>query len=330
MTTERIPYFINKLAEKPENYQEICRQEVAYLKSSYTRHNRLSLATLKRAYSRYRNLVRESFDGEFVKEAIGYFTLTEQENIEYITKAKASVDKDVESIEQKQIDAEGLVARAEELLEEKGYLRVCLGLALLTGRRPTELLYSGRFFPSTERSEAIEYAQEYLAGQENKNLADETFLEERVRKIGECEFLYFVGQLKQADSIWRARQPLPIPILTDADRILNGLEKLRELKDFSKLELTSNEAERGLTIEDKVHNLTNSALNRKTTGCKHPKVFGDLLPADKCNCKGLRSAYATICHAWYGTGGFTLYFARILGHSERSNSTSEAYYDFTL
>jgi hypothetical protein len=91
-----------------------------------------------------------------------------------------------------------IIARAEKLLHSDRWDDLVVGLALTTGRRLTELLKTGRFFPKGR----------YM--------------------------LVFDGQLKRRDL---GLKPYEIPVLVDAELVLTAWRRLRSLEDTSKLEI---------------------------------------------------------------------------------------------
>jgi telomere resolvase len=91
-----------------------------------------------------------------------------------------------------------LVARAEQLLRSDRWDDLVTGLAVVSGRRLTELLKTGRFFPHTAST------------------------------------VIFDGQLKRRDLDLK---PYEIPVLVPAEVVLSAWRKLRALEDGTKLDL---------------------------------------------------------------------------------------------
>lgn len=325
MTVERIPYFIKKLAETPEKYERICQDEIIYLRQGFTSERGLSLNSLMRSYSRYRNQIKESFDGDKTVRYCEFFTLSEDEAVKYLgEKTEARRDR-MRGMSANTINPDELINKAQELIKAPGYYKILLGLCLLTGRRPTELLYSAGLFPPHQKTEAYNYAQNYLADEFHQILMSDDELQTRLVDIGESEWVFFAGQLKQTDSIWRAPQPFPIPLLAPTDRVLEAFVKLRRLKNFESISFTQKDVANGLTFEDKIHQLTASELNKQ---CK--KVYKDLLPPKSLTVKSLRAAYATICYDWFADCSEPLYFSLILGHRQDSEATAASYRIFSI
>ncbi|MGF1489398.1 MAG: protelomerase family protein, partial [Prochloraceae cyanobacterium] len=84
-----------------------------------------------------------------------------------------------------------IIERATELLESNSWAKVAAGLIALTGRRPTEIAWSGNFTPESNYS------------------------------------LIFSGQLKKGAI---ESQSFSIPTLIEADRILVAFQRLRNLQ----------------------------------------------------------------------------------------------------
>jgi len=93
-------------------------------------------------------------------------------------------------------DPDRIAAVAAQLLESKRWDEIVVGLAAATGRRLTEVLKTGEFFPSTRYT------------------------------------VMFAGQLKRRDKILA---PYEIPTLVDASLVLQAWERLRTLVDCSQL-----------------------------------------------------------------------------------------------
>jgi hypothetical protein len=90
-----------------------------------------------------------------------------------------------------------IIARAEKLLQSNRWDDLVVGLALTTGRRLTELLKTGRFFPKSSFT------------------------------------LVFDGQLKRRDLDLK---PYEIPVLVHAEVVLAAWRRLRSLEDTSQLD----------------------------------------------------------------------------------------------
>ena len=91
-----------------------------------------------------------------------------------------------------------LIERADEILDGKSYIAIALGLVLLTGRRPIEVLKCGRF-----------------------------------SKVDGG--LKFSGQAKTKGSS-QSRDDYEIPCLTHPERVVEALSRIRQMKDFSSLD----------------------------------------------------------------------------------------------
>lgn len=330
MGISRIPQFIEAV-KVSDKVLAVCQQELDYLRDAYD-----SLQSFKRAVSRYRNRFKAELEGELLSTVLSAFRLTDSESKALQKIDRDSIAKDQLSQGQRRIDGDALINRAEQLLEANGYLKVCLGLCLLTGRRPVELLRSGKFHQANQVPQAIETALKTAKESNRQYLRVSTPDDVRnfVQTLGTDDYILFSGQAKQADSDSSALQPFPIPTLCNSVKVLKAIQKLREMKpEFQTLQLTAEQVEAGKTVNDILHSKTNKSLNDKVSGAKHPKVFGDIVPLEKCSAKGLRAAYAEICYAFNQPDesvGKSIYFSRILGHTENATATSQSYMDFIV
>jgi hypothetical protein len=282
MAINRIPEFIESLraAESANAVADLCKLEETYL------DNELATSSKKRAFTRYRNAIKETFGDNH--KALDFFRLSKKELTELgIAETKQVHTRHTTKRKERGfISANDLIVKAEELLDTSkskrpSYIQVALGLMLLTGRRATEILKTAQF-----------------------------------EKVSEFE-VRFTGQLKTKDSVNAQTAPYVIPVLSDSDTIINALQKLRDLRDFS-----------GLT-NDEVHSRSNKSLNESVK-----RHFGSIIPNPSV--KNLRQAYAAINLKWNYDESKELklivseqqYLASILGHTEGDLNTANSYKDF--
>ncbi len=170
------------------------------------------------------------------------------------------------------IDPDVFVERALGQLSALNYGQSVAALLLLTGRRTVEVCYSGEF----------------------------------ALVPGRNDVLLFAGQAKAKGT---PKPPFEIPVLADADVILESLETVRGRRIFR------NEAD----VNSKVGKDVNDAVRR---------IFGDYTPQE------LRKAYATITYHDYESSRPTprlsqaAYFAKILGHGPGDINTAQSYMAF--
>jgi hypothetical protein len=173
-----------------------------------------------------------------------------------------------------------VVARAESLLQSSRSDELIVALALVTGRRLTELLKSGRFFPKTAYT------------------------------------LVFDGQLKRRDLDLK---PYEIPVLVDAEMVLQAWRKLRTLEDCTKLE---NEA-----VTQKYSRAASESANR---------LFAGLIPQESERenlfTHAFRAVYAQIAVHWFCPKYVDekLYANAILGHFQATTERQRRDYLATL
>jgi integrase len=180
-------------------------------------------------------------------------------------------------VKTREVNADDVISKAEELLDSKYYTSVALGLMLLTGRRATEILKTA------------------------------------IMEVVDDDNVLFSGQLKTKDSINAKTKPYTIPVLTNSEKIVDALSKLRAMNDFSNI---SNDA---------VHSKTNSTLN---DACK--RSFKGLI--DNPMPKDLRAVYAAICVEEVSHRGQSddAFIAQILGHAEEDIVTAQSYKGFEV
>jgi Telomere resolvase len=158
-----------------------------------------------------------------------------------------------------------------------------MGLMALTGRRPAEIFFSAKFSLPPKKLP--------------------------------FPALIFDGQLKTRHAPGTSFEPYPIPVLADPKKIIQALDRLRDLKTFKSAD----------------------AVNT-TTGPQLPKyishAFGSL---DKPWKPGyLRSAYGAICCHKFKPRNQTddIFLAQILGHKllgpNASLSVGQSYKDFYI
>jgi hypothetical protein len=128
--------------------------------------------------------------------------LTDHQLITYLVKSKAKREirarAEEESLTKKSSNVKvyntpALLKLADELLDDKSYTSVAWALALLTGRRSTEILLRGKF-----------------------------------SKVG-VNSVMFSGQLKKRKGTQKA--PYLIPTLAPADRVISALNRLRGMEE---------------------------------------------------------------------------------------------------
>lgn len=336
MAINRIDEFLIAITKSPHNVESIAQKEVEYLRHELAIvSGELSLHSLKRAYSRYRGVIKKSsLSHESIIAALSIFQLTPIENKQLASDTRKSVATDQLTQGQRPIDPDLLTIEAEKMLDSKSYLKIVSGLCYLTGRRAVEILRCGNFHYHSQVNDAIQCVENnpIIANRENPRIATLQDIQGFVTTLSNVEtpdYLLFSGQQKQADSIDSALQPYPIPVLTSPEKIMLAIAKLRQMKpEFLTIEPNENQKVRGVTANDLLHSKCNSELGKVVK-----KVFGSLLPVDKCSPKSLRSAYAETCYHYFIENdgiGKAIYFSRILGHSENSTSTSQSYMDFVI
>jgi len=139
---------------------------------------------------------KDARTGEFQHIALKYMNFSEEE---WAAMNALSEEQFQERLEQQQVidHPQEVISRAEKLLHSDRWDDLVTALAVVTGRRLTEILKTGRFFPKTLYT------------------------------------VIFDGQLKRKDI---ALEPYEIPVLVSAELVLAAWRKLRSLEDTTALD----------------------------------------------------------------------------------------------
>jgi hypothetical protein len=323
MKSPDIVSFTDRLmkAKRPCDVKNVCLAEMKKIVVEYP-----NIDSKKRILSRYRNAAKEILPTERQWLALSVLKLSDVESDVYARNQVDSRREDKLKSKERLIDADALILKAEELLTANSVYKLCLGLALVTGRRPIEIFRVGEFFPVDEISQAIDYAKQSL---DPVVVSSPNLIQTKITQMRASEYLLFVGQAKTGKPSDTVRQPHPIPCLTSPETALAAIAKIRKLKpEYRSFSLTDVQIRQRKTHEDVLHDRVSKELNKT---CK--SLFGGLVPEDKCTAKGLRSAYAAICQTWFDDADpntINDYFALILGHNTKSEASSESYKDFRL
>ena len=192
MTTagqKRINLFVNKLSKLSTTKEMIslCVSERESLKEKYT------IGTVRAYMTDYRKAIKDKFGNR--TNLLKHLRISRRENNSIERKQNKKVvaqNKNLTKIE----NPEQLIKIATDLLNESSYIKRALGLMLLTGRRATEILKTGKLV-------------------KHKNRAYESV---------------FTGQLKTKGI---EMKPYPIFTLIDSVIVNKALRKLRKDKDFT-------------------------------------------------------------------------------------------------
>ncbi len=199
-----IPALEGLTADQEEEIARICQEEIAYWRS---RPQMKSASSLKRPMTDTRNALRDRLElrdnntwtnprtGEREHLALKHLNYSDAEWAEM--NAQSEERWQARLSDRKFIDhPDQVVARAVELLKGNRWADIAAGLAVVTGRRLSEVLAEGRFHPKTAYT------------------------------------IVFDGQLKRQDKIL---EPYEIPTLCEAQLVLDAVERLRSLVDCGKL-----------------------------------------------------------------------------------------------
>lgn len=268
--------------------KRLCDDEIEYLAEIHTRST--LLRTDSPAYNHAIQRIARRHP------ALAFFKMTKEliaDNLEYQNRVKNRAGERVFK------DVDGFVATAKRLLGANSYISIAMGLAALTGRRPSEILLTASFKDTTER---------------------EIGFGENVIEIDEG--VIFAGQLKTKNASDASDNYL-IPTLINADTILSTIDKLRKFKDFSHLnhEIVDKNG-RNLTPGQRMNALTASGQKKCVK-----QYFTPFFDDGKVSPHDLRHAYALISAHRYcsNPNQYPKFYSKILGHREGDDLTSHSY-----
>ena len=207
---ERIDLLLGELAPlghgQEEEIARICAQEIAAWRA---RPSIKKESTLRNPMTDTRNAIRDRLEVtatnrwlnpqtlQYEHLALRYLNFTEEEWIRVMGDTQERFQRRLE--EQHLLEQpDRLLQQAEALLHGEPWYELALGLAIVTGRRSTEILKTAKFYPKTPFT------------------------------------LLFEGQLKKRNLLMK---PYEIPTLVEADLVLSAWRRLRALADCSDLEL---------------------------------------------------------------------------------------------
>jgi len=271
-----------------DRVNRLVKREIEYLRKH------LTLASLRRARTDYRNAIKKHYDGKELpisfKDshiALKYFVLKKSEVSSYIEHEETRKNNYLIGNRLIICDSQEMVAVAEILLDSDSAYEICAGLLLLTGRRTVEIWLTGNF------------------------------------KAINNDRVVFSGQAKNAHAM-NPRDNYEIPVLADAHKIVNALNRLRSLKNFS-----------GKT-EREVNSLTSNRLGKVVKKhfnrfIKKPvnQSFENLQDYGFIEAKSLRPCFVHIAQDKFMPLSDLHKFAQnVLGHSKMD--TASNYMEFLL
>lgn len=235
--------------------------------------------------TRYRNALRNA------KLADVYLPLLR----EPIRKVKANKKRQQADVYQRQShqrpihNPDALVDHAVAMLDSESYATVGLGISFLTGRRDYEVFVTGSF-----------------------TLA---------RNQPHC--LRFTGQAKTRNTK-KAQKPYSIPVLTERQHIVDALNRLRSLRDFTEYRPNTDSSDDVLPSR-RFHDRIGKTIRESCT-----RHFSPYITA--CSPHDLRRVYAIIAYDWFAPPDMSAnrYISEILGHNENDLGTVQSYHDFYL
>jgi hypothetical protein len=236
------------------------------------------ISSLKRTLTRYRNAVKNSsLSVDHQTIVLKNLCLSPVESDTFRIDGKKQVSNDLLNL-RPLYDIDAYIIQAEEMLDSTSYIGVIAGLCALTGRRGAEIACTAKF-------ERIEN--------------DDTGV-------------LFSGQLKTGKN--STDLPYRIPVLSNVDKIINALNKIRS----EKTDL--------INAPQLFHDRCSKQLNLVTG-----KSFVEMSDS-KITPKNMRSIYGEIAYYLLDNQSIakSKYMSLILGHSEDDNMTSLSYMDFYI
>ena len=288
----------NNVATYRKAVNACCKKEVEYLRKH------LTLTSLRSALTSYRNAVRANFEGRALPVtykdhhsgnghiALKYLTLKREEVKTYDMHETARKENYLHGKSRLIIcNHKELIEKADSLLDSSSAYDIAAGLLLLTGRRATEILKTASF--------------EFI----------------------DSNHVRFTGQLKNEKcgvAAKGARDNYIIPVLTDSNRIIDALARLRALKPMQD------------KTEKEVNTLTSCALGRAVKRnlmgyAKKPvnQSIDNLIDYNFLEPKNLRSIYVHIAQMKFEPLAVLSSFAHeVLGHSTKG--AVDNYMEFML
>lgn len=337
-----------QLAENRKLVNKLCKEEIEYLRGNVT------LTTLRRYRTDYRNAVKSFFDGKnmaltFTPKneakaghiALKYLRLKQAEVELYSVSEKTRTDDYQSGLTVIKIcNSEKLIDDCLSLLNSADFYEIVVGLALLTGRRLTEIVKTGEFeyintnkvFFSGQLKTRCVLCDSPVVGQnivrmvENKDSTDKIIRFAKKHGVNISKLSVISRHIE--NHINKSKiQGYEIFTLCDARLICQALQNLRKQRDFS----------------DKTNYQTESIASRKANKALRNTLlykgyfYFNEQEFNALDVKSLRDIWVTIAHNKYGhklvegaTGEANIeYFAsKMLGHSLRS--TASHYMKFRL
>jgi hypothetical protein len=317
---KRVNLFFNqlKLITDPQKIKDYCALECKYVKANYS-----TFASQRKIFTRYRNYLKNFYFQDLkINNAIEDIKLLRKQ----INSDNPNNDAIIESAKRNGLSLDYLKEQYYLFLQILNSLRLTEFennqinedyTVKIKERRSAEdrkyiLDVDGFINKAVEELESVHFMP--------KVLALSALTGRRVAEIGctaKFEFIdnnhvLFTGQLKTKNKL--SELSYPIPVLYDAKVIIKALDNLR--LNFPKY------------LEDPYGFSTNYAPNMRNVVKKYkPFIEGDITPKD------LRSIYAPIAYERYCLDKRehdTLFYTKILGHSEKDIYTCLSYLKYKI
>lgn len=272
MAIQRIVQFMAQLKTVEHNpllVQKICADELAYLRNEYNVQDECidgvyaGLRVYLNAIANYRKAIFEYSQTHIARQ---YFKMSDKDSLHKIAQDNAAKMRGLTDTESYITDVDGYIDLSVSLCNATSYVDNILGIAALTGRRVSEVAYFSSFYHCDVDTFSRIYSQYGVIDCDGllvKNLAKKETYEMKEKRIKENESIV---------------NEVTIPVLYDADFILQAIEDLHDKKAFDS--------------HAQFHNQTSKELSKRVK-----KHYSQHL--GKCASHDLRKAYCRIVFDYY-------------------------------
>lgn len=272
MAIQRIEAFLSQLKTIEHNpllVEKLCNEELLFLRKAYEVKDELTngiypgLRVYLNAIANYRKAIYDYANNHIARN---YFKMSEVDSLHKNNQDQTAKMRGLSDTDSTIVNIDGYIDMSVKLCNAPSYADNILGIAALTGRRVSEVAYFSTF-NHCELSEFNRIYSQYgfieCDGLTVENLAKKENYEMRDLRIKHNE--EFINRVT-------------IPVLYDADFILQAIEDLRFKKSFDS--------------HAQFHNQASKELSKRVK--KHYKEF-----LGNCASHDLRKAYCRIVFDYY-------------------------------
>lgn len=242
--TEMFLAQLQKIEHNPLLVEKLCNDELAFLRQAYEVKDEAingvyaGLRVYLNAIARYRKAI---YDYDNAHIARNYFKMTEIDSLHKANQDQTAKMRGLSDTDSTISNIDGYIELSVKLCNATSYADNILGIAALTGRRVSEVAYFSTFNHCDKEAFNRLYNQygiDECDGLLVENLAKKENYEMKDRRLKHNES--FVNQVI-------------IPVLYDADYILQAIEDLRCKKSFDSHTQFHNQASKELSKRVKKH-----------------------------------------------------------------------------